>query len=111
MDVEILPGINLVQEQNVSVSVAHRIRIIDGEEFPLQCSGKRGCEREVLNNKIEIPEGPEIHSKGRVNEPIVNRLGVELVELSERSILKVKAFGNQGIATVSSIESIHGAHE
>ena len=90
MNIDVVLGIDFMQEQNVSVNIAHRKMIIGKQEFPLQCSGKIGCYRVVLTDRIEIPAGTEIITQGKVNEASISRIGTGLVEPSETSILDGK---------------------
>ncbi|MCG8047963.1 MAG: RNase H-like domain-containing protein, partial [Candidatus Thiodiazotropha endolucinida] len=92
MDIDVVLGIDFMQEQDVSVNVAHRKMIIGKQEFPLQCSGKIGCYRVVLTDKVEIPAGSEIITQGKVNEASISRIGLGLVEPSETSIIDGKGF-------------------
>ena len=90
MDIDVVLGFDFMQEQDVSVSVAHRKMIIGKQEFLLQCSGKIGCYRVVLTDRIDIPAGTEIITQRKVNEASISRIGIGLVEPSETSILDGK---------------------
>lgn len=70
----------------VIIDTTKKIMTLKDTQIQLQCSGSIGCYRVVLAERVTVPAASEIITTGRVLEPGVKRLGLGMVEPTDKSL-------------------------
>lgn len=84
MDVDVVIGIDFMKTYDVEVSVSKNTMTVQSKAISLQCTGKTGCLRVVLTEKVVIPPGCEMIAQGRVIDSGIETIGLGIVEPTEK---------------------------
>ncbi len=80
MDIDVVLGLDFMDEYNAIVDVGGKTMMMQGTTCRLSCHGKIGCFRVFLKDKVEVPARSEVIVKGQINEKGIHRMGLGLIE-------------------------------
>ena len=112
IDLDVVLGLDIMKNHEISIDVINNAIVIKGQKLDLSCTGKLGCYRVVLTEKIDIPAQSEMVLSGKVDGVGANHLGLGIVEPTEyfsengkslvaRSLVKANEFVPVRIANFS----------
>ncbi|XP_053404925.1 uncharacterized protein LOC128558755 [Mercenaria mercenaria] len=83
IDIDVVLGLDFMQNHDVSIDVVSNTMKLHDQTFNIFCSGKIGCFRIVLSEQVVIPAETEMITKGMVTESGIKRIGWGLIEASD----------------------------